>query len=112
MLTALRSFISGWTAKILFLLLVGSFALWGTADHGGHGAGSGYTVAEVGGTTVTATQYLSSYNQSLNAMQQRFGRRFTQVHLAEHVSMMRCAMRGCVKQISSICRTQPLFANK
>ncbi len=77
MLSLLRSFIKGWTAKILFLLLVGSFALWGTADQGSHGGG-GYTVAEVGGTTVSAIDFLSTYNQSLSSMQQRFGRRFSQ----------------------------------
>ena len=78
MLSLLRTFIKGWTAKILFLLLVGSFALWGTADQAGHGGAGGYTVAEVGGTKVSPSEFIATYNQSLNTMQQRFGRRFNQ----------------------------------
>ncbi len=76
MLGALRSFVGSWAAKILLVLLVGSFALWGVSGSI-LGEGNGFTVAQVGETKVEATDFLGTYNRNLNEMQQRIGRRIT-----------------------------------
>ena len=76
MLGALRNFVSGWTAKILLILLVGSFAVWGVSGSILGGADTN-TVATVGETKVSITDYLNSYSRNINALQQQAGRRLT-----------------------------------
>ncbi|MEL7272450.1 MAG: SurA N-terminal domain-containing protein [Pseudomonadota bacterium] len=76
MLEGLRNFVGGWTAKILLVLLVGSFALWGI-DQGLFGGADANTVANVGETRVTTGEFLSTYNRNINQLQQRAGRRLT-----------------------------------
>ncbi|MEL6504726.1 MAG: SurA N-terminal domain-containing protein [Pseudomonadota bacterium] len=75
-LEGLRNFVGGWTAKILLVLLVGSFALWGI-DQGLFGGADANTVANVGETRVTTGEFLSTYNRNINQLQQRAGRRLT-----------------------------------
>ncbi|MGI9366634.1 MAG: SurA N-terminal domain-containing protein [Rhizobiaceae bacterium] len=77
MLGSLRAFVGSWAAKVLLVLLVGSFALWGVSGSilGGTNAN---TIAQVGETNVTIREFLATYNRSMNEMQQRIGRRLTQ----------------------------------
>ncbi len=77
MLESLRSFVTGWVAKGLLVLLVGSFALWGISGSILSGA-NGTSIAQVGETTVTVREFLSAYNRNMNDMQRRLGRRLTQ----------------------------------
>lgn len=77
MLESLRLFISGWVAKALLILLVGSFALWGVSGSILTGANSN-SIAQVGETSVTVRAFLSAYNRNMNDMQRRLGRRLTQ----------------------------------
>ncbi|MEP1208377.1 MAG: SurA N-terminal domain-containing protein [Rhizobiaceae bacterium] len=77
MLESLRSFVTGWVAKILLGLLVVSFGVWGISGSILSGANSN-VVAQVGETNVTVRQFLSTYNRNMNEMQQRLGRRLTQ----------------------------------
>ncbi|MEE9314672.1 MAG: SurA N-terminal domain-containing protein [Rhizobiaceae bacterium] len=76
MLEGLRSFISGWVAKLLLVLLIGSFALWGVSGSilGGTDTSA---IARVGETTVGVREFLSAYNSNMNEMQQSAGRRLT-----------------------------------
>ena len=76
MLEGLRRFVSGWPAKIFLGLLILSFAVWGVASEGGAGYSSG--IASVGGTTVPASRFASTYYNSLRQASARFGRRLTQ----------------------------------
>lgn len=76
MLEALRSFVGSWAAKILLVLLVGSFALWGIEGTILSG-GDANTVARVGDTRVSAVEFLGTYNRALNETQQQLGRRLT-----------------------------------
>ena len=76
MLEALRSFVTGWVAKLLLILLVGSFALWGVSGSI-LGNADTTTIAQVGETKVTVREYLRAYNNSLNSVQQQAGRRLT-----------------------------------
>ncbi|MDD9908178.1 MAG: SurA N-terminal domain-containing protein [Ahrensia sp.] len=76
MLGSLRTFVGSWVAKVLLVLLVGSFALWGI-EGGMFGGSHSQAVATVGETTVNANEFVSTYNQSLNQMQRQLGRRLT-----------------------------------
>ncbi len=76
MLEALRSFVSGWVAKVLLVLLIGSFALWGVSGSILGGAHSN-SVAQVGETNVSVRDYLTAYNRNMNDVQRRIGRRLT-----------------------------------
>ena len=76
MLESLRSFVGGWIAKILLVLLVGSFALWGIS---GSIFGTSYSnsVAQVGETHVSIRDFVTAYNRNMNDMQRQAGRRLT-----------------------------------
>ena len=76
MLEALRSFVTGWVAKLLLILLVGSFALWGVSGSILGGADA-TTVATVGETKVSANTFVGVYNRALGETQQQIGRRLT-----------------------------------
>ena len=76
MLESLRSFVGGWVAKVLLVLLVGSFALWGVSGSILGGANSN-SVAQVGETSVSVRDYITAYNRNMNDVQRRAGRRLT-----------------------------------
>ena len=76
MLESLRSFVGSWVAKILLILLVGSFALWGVSGSILGGADA-TTVATVGETKVSANTFVGVYNRALGETQQQIGRRLT-----------------------------------
>lgn len=75
MLDVLRRNASGWIAKILIGLLVLSFAIWGVADMI-TGVGRS-TIATVGPATITTPEFQRSYQNAMDVIAQRFGRRFT-----------------------------------
>lgn len=75
MLSMLRDATKGWTAKILLVLLVASFAVWGVS--GSIFQGSGNSVVTVGETTVTPLEYRLAHDRQLNAIQQQLGSRIT-----------------------------------
>ena len=79
MLTAMRNSTRGLLAKIflgaLFALLIFSFAIWGIADiFTGYGSQS---VATVGDTQVSTTQFHAAYQRELSTMADRLGRQLT-----------------------------------
>ncbi len=76
MLSTLRNAAGTWVAKILLLLLVASFAVWGVAGRMESGLG-GNTVVAAGGTTVSDLEYRLAYDRQLNALSQQFGQRLT-----------------------------------
>ena len=75
MLDVLRRAAQGWVAKILLLLLVGSFAVWGVSGSMMEGANS--AVITVGDTVVTPNEFRLAYDRQLAAMSRRFGTRLT-----------------------------------
>jgi peptidyl-prolyl cis-trans isomerase D len=75
MLDALRRGSTGWVAKILFSLLVLSFAVWGVADvFTGFGRGS---IAKVGEQEIRQEDYQRAFQNEINLISQQAGRRIT-----------------------------------
>lgn len=75
MLDALRRGAVNWLAKILLGLLVVAFAIWGVADvFRGYGRG---TVARVGSIEISTDEYRQAYQNELESISRRFGRRLT-----------------------------------
>ncbi len=71
MLDLLRRGVKTWVAKLLFGLLVVSFAIFGIGDVFSNGLGS--SVATVGEQKITAERYASALNREIRAQSQRFG---------------------------------------
>lgn len=76
MLSALRSAAGTWVAKLLLLLLVVSFAVWGISGSLVAGFGSN-SVVSAGGTTVSPIEYRLAYDRQIAVMSQQFGTRLT-----------------------------------
>ncbi|BCH32729.1 peptidylprolyl isomerase [Mesorhizobium sp. L-8-10] len=76
MLDTLRSAAGTWVAKLLLLLLVVSFAIWGISGQLIQGVGSG-NVLTVGDTSVSAKDYRLAYDRQLNVWGQQLGQRLT-----------------------------------
>lgn len=81
MLESLRKAAGTWVAKLLLLLLVVSFAVWGISGQLASGFG-GNKVIEVGGTSVSATEYRLAYERQLSILSQQFGVRLTREQAA------------------------------
>ena len=82
MLDALRRGSTGWIAKLLFALLVLSFAVWGVADvFTGWGRGA---LAKVGSQEIRVEDYQRAFQNEINQISQQAGRRITteQAHAA------------------------------
>jgi peptidyl-prolyl cis-trans isomerase D len=71
MLDAMRRHASGWVAKILLVLLVISFAIWGIGDVF-RGFGND-TVATVGGEPIKAVDFETIYQREMQGIQRRTG---------------------------------------
>jgi peptidyl-prolyl cis-trans isomerase D len=76
MLDTLRKAAGTWVAKLLLLLLVVSFAIWGISGQLINGIGSGEVVT-VGGTSVSAKDYRLAYDRQLRAWSDQLGRQLT-----------------------------------
>lgn len=76
MLSALRTAAGTWVAKLLLVLLVLSFAVWGISGQIATGFG-GNSVVSAGGTTVSPIEYRLAYDRQLSILSQQFGTRLT-----------------------------------
>jgi peptidyl-prolyl cis-trans isomerase D len=76
MLSALRNAAGTWVAKLLLILLVVSFAVWGISGSLVTGLG-GNSVVTAGGTTVSPIEYRLAYDRQIAVMSQQFGTRLT-----------------------------------
>lgn len=82
MLDALRRGSTGLVAKVLFALLVLSFAIWGVADvFTGWGRGA---LAKIGSQEIRLEEYQRAFQNEINLISQQAGRRITteQAHAA------------------------------
>jgi peptidyl-prolyl cis-trans isomerase D len=76
MLNTLRTAAGTWIAKLLLMLLVLSFAVWGISGQLAGGLG-GNSVISAGGTSVSVNEYRLAYDRQINQLSQRFGQRLT-----------------------------------
>ena len=81
MLSALRSSSKSWVSKILLLLLVASFAIWGISDQITGRAG-GNTVLTAGQTSVSTDEYRLAYDRAFRNLQAQFGPTLTREQAA------------------------------
>ncbi|HWK66824.1 MAG TPA: SurA N-terminal domain-containing protein [Rhizobiaceae bacterium] len=81
MLDNLRKAAGTWVAKLLLLLLVVSFAIWGISGELTRGFGSGKVVT-VGGTSVSAKDYRLAYDRQLRTWSGQLGRQMTREQAA------------------------------
>ena len=75
MLNALRQAAGTWVAKLLLLMLVLSFAVWGIS--GTLVSGTGDAVLSAGKSRVTVTEYRLAYDRQINLLSQQAGSRIT-----------------------------------
>lgn len=75
MLTILRNAAGTWVAKLLLLLLVLSFAVWGISGQIAGGMGS--NVVSVGETRVSVNEFRLAYDRQVSQFSQQFGRQIT-----------------------------------
>ena len=72
MLDSLRRHATGWLAKVLFAVLILSFAIWGIGDvlrsHG-----SGTSLARVAGIDITQTEVVNEFDNQLRQLQEQYG---------------------------------------
>lgn len=76
MLESLRKAAGTWVAKLLLLILVVSFAVWGISGSLVNGIASN-AVITAGSTSVGATDFRLAYNRQLNLLSQQFGQQIT-----------------------------------
>ncbi len=72
MLNTIRNRAGSWIVKVLLMLLVLSFAIWGIGDVF-LGGGQNPAVAKVGDTEITATELNEAFNRALTNLQRRLG---------------------------------------
>ena len=72
MLNVLRKQAGSWVVKVLLMLLVVSFAVWGIGDVF-FGGGQNPTVAKVGDTEISTGELSEAFNRSLSNLQRRLG---------------------------------------
>ncbi len=76
MLESLRKAAGTWVAKLLLILLVASFAVWGISGQIMGGL-AGNAVITAGETTVSPVEYRLAYDRQLSVLSQRFGQLVT-----------------------------------
>ncbi len=75
MLEAMRRGAQTWVAKLLFAILVGSFAIWGVADvFRGWGRGS---IATIGSTEITAEEFQREFQRELDTFSREAKQKLT-----------------------------------
>lgn len=72
MLDSLRRHATGWVAKVLFAILILSFAVWGIGDIF-LGSSGGGPLAEVAGTEITEDEVRDEFDRQFRQLQEQFG---------------------------------------
>lgn len=75
MLETMRKGAQTWVAKLLLILLIISFGIWGASS--AFLSGNSDVVLTVGNKTVSANEYRLAYQRQLNSLSNQFGRRLT-----------------------------------
>ena len=94
MLNVLRKKAGSWVVKVLLMLLVVSFAIWGIGDVFFGGA-QNPAVARVGSAEISASELTDAFNRSLNSLQQRVGSTIDREQ-AIQFGLMQQALQGLI----------------
>lgn len=76
MLQKLRSGAGSLIAKILLVLLIGAFGLWGVADYMGANSARGGAIATIGRDQITLNEFQTEYRRAIQALQAQMGQNF------------------------------------
>jgi peptidyl-prolyl cis-trans isomerase D len=96
MLNAIRKNAGSWIVKVLMLLLVASFAIWGIGDIF-YGGGQNAAVATVGDAEIPASELAEAFNRSVNNLQRQLGPDFDRER-AIQLGVMQQALQSLVAQ--------------
>jgi peptidyl-prolyl cis-trans isomerase D len=96
MLNALRKNAGSWVVKVLLLLLVVSFAIWGIGDIF-YGGSQNPTVATVGDAEIPASQLAEAFNQAVANLQRQLGPEFDRER-AIQLGVMQQALQDLIRQ--------------
>ena len=96
MLNSLRRNASSWVVKVLLLLLVVSFAIWGIGDIF-YGSGQNPTVATVGDAEIPANELADAFNRAVANLQRQLGPEFDRER-AIQLGVMQQTLQDLVRQ--------------
>ncbi|HEX6114972.1 MAG TPA: SurA N-terminal domain-containing protein [Geminicoccaceae bacterium] len=96
MLNSLRRNASSWVVKVLLLLLVVSFAIWGIGDIF-YGSGQNPTVATVGDIEIPANELADAFNRAVSNLQRRLGPEFDRER-AIQLGVMQQTLQDLIRQ--------------
>ena len=96
MLNALRKNAGSWVVKVLLLLLVVSFAIWGIGDIF-YGGSQNPTVATVGDAEIPASELADAFNRAVANLQRRLGPEFDREQ-AIQLGVMQQALQELIGQ--------------
>ena len=96
MLNALRKNAGSWVVKVLMLLLVASFGIWGIGDVFFR-SGQNPAVATVGGIEIPANELANAFNRSVANLQRQLGPQFDREQ-AIQLGVMQQALQDLVGQ--------------
>ena len=96
MLNALRRNAGSWVVKVLLLLLVVSFAIWGIGDVF-YGGSQNPTVATVGDAEIQASELADTFNRAVANLQRQLGPDFDRER-AIQLGVMQQALQDLIRQ--------------
>lgn len=96
MLQFLRSSAGSWVVKILFVLLIASFAVWGIGDVF-RGQGPDTTVAEVGSFVISAEEVSQEFRRQLNQLRPVLGDNVS-VEQARALGLLDQSLQGLIER--------------
>jgi peptidyl-prolyl cis-trans isomerase D len=96
MLNTLRQNASSWVVKVLLLLLVASFAIWGIGDIF-YGGGQNPTVATVGDAEIPANELADAFNRAVANLQRQLGPEFDRER-AIQLGVMQQTLQDLIRQ--------------
>ena len=96
MLNSLRRNASSWVVKVLLLMLVVSFAIWGIGDIF-YGSGQNPTVATVGDAEIPAHELAEAFNRAVANLQRQLGPEFDRER-AIQLGVMQQTLQDLIRQ--------------
>ncbi|HYD31830.1 MAG TPA: SurA N-terminal domain-containing protein [Azospirillaceae bacterium] len=97
MLQLIRGTVGSWIVKILFILLIASFGVWGIGDVI-RSAGQSNTVAEVGGVEIGRQELDQTFRQQIQRLRPMFGGQFD-VEQAVQMGMLDQSLQQIVQRV-------------